>query len=105
MFSYSCTYIHNSTMAFYILLIYSYECVNYTKNKQVPDICMYRMQSRGSAHSNSRSLMNNNLVADKETFQRRNLNNLKDIVASKFKNISMLDIFNQVNNFIELTMS
>ena len=49
--------------------------------------------------------MNNNLVADQETFQRSNLNNLKKIVALKCMNILMLDIFNQVNYFVELTMN
>ena len=49
--------------------------------------------------------MNNDLVADQEIFQRSNLDNLKEIVASKFMNISMLDIFNQVNYFIEMTMN
>ena len=48
--------------------------------------------------------MNNDLVADQEIFQRSNLDNLKEIVASKFMNISMLDIFNQVNYFIEMIM-
>ena len=50
--------------------------------------------------------MNNNRVADQEIFQRSNLNNLNEIVASKYMNISMLDIlFNQVNYFMEMTMN
>ena len=49
--------------------------------------------------------MNNNLVADQEIFQRSDLNNLKEIVASKFMNISMLKVFNQVDYFIEMTMN
>ena len=49
--------------------------------------------------------MNNNLVAGQEIFQRSNLNNLNEIVASKFINISMLDKFNQVNYFIAVTMN
>ena len=49
--------------------------------------------------------MNNNLLADQEIFQRSNLNNLKATVASKFMNISMLDVFNQVNYFIAVTMN
>ena len=49
------------------------------------------------AHRNSRSFMNNNLGADQETFQRNNLKNLEEIVASKFMNISILNTFNQVN--------
>jgi len=48
--------------------------------------------------------MNNDLVADQEIFQRSNLDNLKEIVASKFMNVSMLDTFNQVNYFIEMIM-
>ena len=64
-----------------------------------------KMSSRVSAHCNSRSFMNNNLLADQEIFQRSNLNNLKATVASKFMNISMLDIFNQVNYFIAVTMN
>ena len=49
--------------------------------------------------------MNNNLVADQETFQRSNLNNLKGIVNSKFINVSMLDTFNQIAYFMEITMN
>ena len=49
--------------------------------------------------------MNNNLVADQEIFQRSNLNNLNEIVASNFMNISMLNIFNQANYFIKMKMN
>ncbi len=45
------------------------------------------------------------LVADQETFQRSTLNNLKKTVASKFMNILILDIFNQINYFIEIRMN
>ena len=106
---YGYNYINGLLMDVLIFMynIYQYMAMNapiiLRMNKCQIFVCTkYRVENGPTA--TQKVFMNNDLVAAQETFQRSNLKNLKKFVASEFMNVWMLDIFNQVNYFIETTI-